>query len=112
MKDRYIYPAIFEYEAGHEIAVLFPDLDTATSGMDEEDALNSARELLGLVIYGLEEDGELIPTPSKLKKINCNANQKVVLIDIYMHPVRNEIIDLTVEKTFGTYGFEIKILFS
>ena len=30
--ERYIYPAIFTYEDGCEIAVEFPDLDTATSG--------------------------------------------------------------------------------
>lgn len=33
--ERYIYPAIFTYEDGCEIAVEFPDLDTATSGEDE-----------------------------------------------------------------------------
>ena len=36
--ERYIYPAIFTYEDGCEIAVEFPDLDTATSGEDENDA--------------------------------------------------------------------------
>ena len=45
--DRYFYPAIFTYAPGQEIAVDFPDLNSATSGTNEDDALISARELLG-----------------------------------------------------------------
>jgi len=40
-EDRYFYPAIFGYEDGQEISVVFPDLDVATSGIDEDDALKS-----------------------------------------------------------------------
>ena len=58
--DRYYYPAIFAYEPGEEIAVVFPDLNVATNGVDDKDALLSARELLGCVLNGLEEDNEPI----------------------------------------------------
>ena len=61
--ERYFYPAVFTYEPEQEIAVTFPDLDVATSGENEDDALISARELLGCVLYGLEEDKEDIPVP-------------------------------------------------
>ncbi len=96
IKDQYIYPAIFEYEVGQEIAVLFSDLDTATSGINEEDALGSARELLGLILYGLEEDGEFIPVPSKPEDLSLKNNQKIVLIDVNMTRVRKEVIELNV----------------
>ncbi|MFR7895195.1 MAG: type II toxin-antitoxin system HicB family antitoxin [Dysosmobacter sp.] len=62
--ERYFYPAVFSYAPDQEIAVTFPDLDVATSGTDDTDALLSARELLGCVLCGLEEeDGEDIPRP-------------------------------------------------
>ena len=61
--ERYFYPAVFSYAPDQEIAVTFPDLDVATSGTDDIDALLSARELLGCVLCGLEEDGEDIPAP-------------------------------------------------
>ena len=48
--DRYFYPAVFTYEPDQEIAVVFPDLDCATSGVNDDDALLSARELLGCVL--------------------------------------------------------------
>ena len=86
--DRYYYPAVFTYEDGQEIAVVFPDLDVATSGVDDQDALLSARECLGAVIMGLEEDGEAIPAPSRLSDINVDPNERVVLIDVFMPSVR------------------------
>lgn len=58
LPERYIYPAVFTYENGEEIAVVFPDLDVATSGENDADALASASELLGAVLYSMEEDGE------------------------------------------------------
>lgn len=87
-KDRYFYPAVFSYEEGQEIAVVFPDLDVATSGVDDDDALISARELLGITLYGMEEDGEDIPEPSPLKNIIPNQNERVVLVDVYMPAIR------------------------
>lgn len=87
-KDRYFYPAVFSYEEGQEIAVVFPDLDVATSGVDDDDALISARELLGITLYGMEEDGEDIPVPSPLKNIIPNQNERAVLVDVYMPAIR------------------------
>lgn len=97
--ERYFYPAIFVYEPEQEIAVLFPDLDVATSGVDEEDALLSARELLGCVLYGLEEDGEVIPHPTSLADIHQKENERVVLIDVYMPTVRMAQVNKAVNRT-------------
>ncbi len=82
--NHYVYPAIFSYEEGKEIAVDFPDLHAATSGMNEEDALLSAKELLHVVLKGLLEDGEDIPTPTPLPKVTLEKNEQVVLVDVYM----------------------------
>ncbi len=97
--DRYFYPAIFSYEKDKEIAVVFPDLDVATSGVDEDDALLSARELLGCVLFGLEEDGEEIPTPTQLKDIKLKNNERAVLVDVFMPSVRNANINKSVNRT-------------
>ena len=104
-KDRYFYPAVFTYEPGEEIAVVFPDLDCATSGIDDDDALVSARELLGCVLFGLEEDGEEIPEPSALAKVETEENERTVLIDVFMPSVRqaqnNESVNRTVTLPAG-----------
>ena len=98
-KDRYFYPAVFSYEPDQEIAVVFPDLDVATSGVDENDALLSARELLGIVLFGLEEDGEPLPQPSALSSIPLAANERSVLIDVYMPSVRMANVNKSVNRT-------------
>lgn len=98
--DVYVYPAVFSYEPGEsEIAVVFPDLNVATSGEDEVDALHMARELLGLVMYGLEEDGEDIPTPSHLKDIKASDNEIIALVDVFMPSVRMAEINRSVNRT-------------
>lgn len=86
--ERYIYPAVLTYEPEQEIAVVFPDLDAATSGTDELDALASARELLGVVMFGLEEDGEPIPSPSSIQSLHLNKNEAAVMVDVFMPSVR------------------------
>lgn len=97
--ERYFYPAVFTYEAGQEIAVVFPDLDCATSGNDDDDALLSARELLGCVLFGLEEDGEDIPDPTPLSQVKAGENERTVLIDVYMPSIRLAQVNRSVNRT-------------
>lgn len=97
--ERYFYPAVFTYEPGQEIAVVFPDLDCATSGTNDDDALLSARELLGCVMNGLEEDGEEIPVPTPLSKVKTEENERAVLIDVYMPSVRMAQMNKSVNRT-------------
>ncbi len=97
--ERYFYPAVFTYEEGQEIAVVFPDLDVATSGVNEDDALLSARELLGCVMFGLEEDGEKIPAPTALSALQLAENERGVLVDVYMPSVRMAQNNKSVNRT-------------
>lgn len=98
-EDRYFYPAVFTYEPDQHIAVTFPDLDVATSGENDDDALLSARELLGCVLFGLEEDGEAIPEPSPLKEVLVGRNEHTALVDVYMPSVRQAQSSKAVNRT-------------
>jgi len=97
--ERYFYPAIFTYAPGQEIAVEFPDLHCATSGLNDDDALLSARELLGCVLNGLEEDGEDIPAPTPLAQVQTQPDERAVLIDVYMPSVRQAAVNRSVSRT-------------
>lgn len=97
--DRYFFPAVFTYENDLEIAIEFPNLDVATCGKDDADALLSARELLGITLFGLEEDGEDIPTPAKLSALSLAPNQRAALIDVYMPAVRLAGVNKAVTRT-------------
>ena len=98
-QDRYFYPAIFTYEENQEIAITFPDFDVATSGENDDDALLSARECLGITIYGLEEDNESIPEPSALSSIKVNKNERAVLIDVFMPSIRMANVNKSINRT-------------
>lgn len=97
--ERYFYPAVFTYEPGQEIAVDFPDLKCATSGTNDDDAFLSARELLGCVLNGLEEDGVIIPDPTPLSEIEIQKNERAVLIDVYMPSIRMANVNRSVNRT-------------
>ncbi len=97
--DRCIYPAVLTYEKGQEIAVTFPDLNVATSGVDDNDALLSARELLGCVLYGMEEDGIAFPEPTPLSKVKLEAGENTALIDVYMPTIRLAQSNKAVNRT-------------
>ena len=88
LPDRYFYPAIFTYEEGKEIAVVFPDLNCATSGEDDTDALLSARELLSGRLVLMEQEGITIPPPTDLSMVESMKNERVVLVDAYMPTIR------------------------
>jgi hypothetical protein len=98
-KNNYIYPAVFTFEEGQEIAVLFPDFDVATSGVDEEDAFKSAKELLGLTLYSMEEDKEEIPQPSPINKLQLKKNQVSCLVDVFMPSIREAQNNRSVNRT-------------
>jgi predicted RNase H-like HicB family nuclease len=118
LPERYCYPAVFTYEDGEEIAVVFPDLKCATSGENDKDAWDSAKELLQLTMFGLEEDGEPIPEPSKIMDIQKEENETVALIEVYMPAVRAEQNSKSVNRTvtlpawMNAQAMEYKINFS
>ena len=100
MQDKYVYPAVFTYEDGYEIAVTFPDLPgCATSGEDESDALAMARDALGGHLWCLEKDGDEIPNPTRLCEVKYEANEQAALIDVYMPAVRLSQENRSVNRT-------------
>ena len=58
-----------------------------------------SRELLGCVLFGLEEDGEEIPAPTPLAEVETQPNERAVLIDVYMPSVRMAQVNRSVNRT-------------
>jgi len=99
MKNRYIYPAIIQQEDKSYI-ISFPDLENCfTFGDDLEDALNSAKDVLELYLYDMEQDNIHIPEASEIKNIKLSKNESIALIDVWMVPVRDKMENKSVKKT-------------
>lgn len=79
--SKYIYPAVFQKEDDC-ILVNFPDIKNCfTDGEDLADAMDAASDVLGTMIYGLEESGDSIPPASDIKDIVVqNENSFVSLV--------------------------------
>ena len=99
LKNDYIFPALFTYDADG-ITVEFPDLPGAiTAGDTEDEALLMAKECLELHLYGMEEDKDEIPNASHIINIEQNKNQAIVLIKANMRATRDEMNNKAVKKT-------------
>ena len=99
-QSRYIYPAVFTYEDGYEIAVTFPDFPgCATSGEDEQEALYMTRDALGGRLWCMEDDDEAFPEPTSIGDIALESNECVVLVDIFLPAVKLAQENKAVTKT-------------
>ena len=98
--DKYLYPAVFTFEEGYDIAVTFPDLPgCATSGEDEAEAFAMAREALGGHLWCMENDGDEIPAPTPIASVKTEKNEQAVLIDVFMPAVRLAQENKSVNRT-------------
>lgn len=98
-KNKYVYPAIFDY-ADDGISISFPDLPGCFScGDNDSDALAMAKEALGLHLWSLEHDGDPIPEPSAAISIKHERAQAVMLIEVWMPPIRERIDNRSVKTT-------------
>lgn len=99
MKDSYEFVAIFNY-AKDGISINFPDLPGCLSCAETTDeAIKNAEEVLGLVLYDMEQEKEEIPKPTPFEKVKCRSNEKAVIIRVWMPLVRNELDEQSVKKT-------------
>ncbi|QSQ10594.1 hypothetical protein H0A61_03004 [Koleobacter methoxysyntrophicus] len=98
-KDIYVFPAILtQYE--DNIGITFPDLPGCVSNaknMDE--AVKNAKEALALHLFGMEEDGIDIPSPSPIVGLKLDSNEIPLLVEVYMPLYRNAIESATVKTT-------------
>lgn len=101
MKDIYIYPAIFSYAAidddNGDILVEFPNLDGVfTFGSTPKEAHYRAKNCLESYLYWMEENGDVIPVPSKKNHIKLKENQAIEMIKVNMKLVRDEMYNKAV----------------
>lgn len=87
------YLAVFE-PTSDGYAVSFPDLPGCISyGSSFEQAQREAEDALGLHLYGMEKDGDLIPPPSATPAIDPDTAPGFLVgpVSVYPDMVRNEL---------------------
>jgi predicted RNase H-like HicB family nuclease len=98
--DRYIFPAIFEPGEKKGYTVSFPDLPGCiTEGDTMEEALHMAKEALELHLYGMEEDEDKIPNPSRPEELKVSEKSFISLVEVWMPVIRDEMENKAIKKT-------------
>lgn len=95
------YFAVFEQtQTGY--SVYFPDvLGVITVGSDLKEAVENAKEALGLHLWGMEKDGEVLPehTNPPFKDEDIDEESFIMPITVFMDIVKNEMENKAVKKT-------------
>ena len=76
------YPIILSKGKTH-IIVYVPDFDINTQGLDEPDAMEMARDAIGLIGIDMEDEHVALPAPSAIADVfSENENEIVTLVDV------------------------------
>lgn len=97
--NSYAYPAFFYYD-DDGISIEFPDLPGCLPCADTtEEAFHNAKEALGIHLFGMERDGDVIPAPTPVKELHPEEGGVVTLVDVFMPAVRDRVNNRAVKKT-------------
>ena len=75
------YPIVMRKGAKY-IIVFVPDFNINTQGTDYADAIEMARDAIGLMGIDMEDDGEPIPVPSDISAVSREHDGVVTLVDV------------------------------
>ena len=73
------------------IIVYVPDFNIITQGKDYTDAIEMARDAIGIMGIDMEDDKETLPTPSDLNNIIKEHEEDIItLVDVYFSEYRRK----------------------
>ncbi|AOH54557.1 pilus assembly protein HicB [Peribacillus muralis] len=99
---KYYFPAIFDpgTDGSEGYTITFPDLPGCiTEGSDLSESIRMAKDVLEGFLYGMEEDGETIPSPSTPSNIDVPLGGFVTIIEAWTDYIREEMENKAIKKT-------------
>ena len=98
---KYVYPAIFELNELGGYCVRFPNIQGGyTEGKDLADAIEMAQDVLCLMLYNHEKEGNIIPPPTPLYELEVPDGAFASLIGCdtgyYKRYFANKLVNKTV----------------
>ncbi len=101
LKDSYTFPAILYYDSDG-ISIDFPDLPGCMPcAHTTDEAVKNAREALGLHLWGMERDNDVIPEATPITDLELPKNAVPLMVDVFMPPIRARINNSFVKKTLS-----------
>ena len=91
------YPVILTPDEPGYI-VYIPDFDINTEGNNLTEAIEMARDAIGIVGIDMEDEKKALPEPSQIKNIKSNKNDIVTLVDVDFTSYRKQMDNRSVKK--------------
>ena len=92
-----VYPVVFTRLDDGYLAYV-PDLEINTQGNGFAEAIEMARDAIGVMGIDMEDDNKPIPEPSDLSQISYGMNEIVSIIDIDLTAYRRANEQRTVRR--------------
>lgn len=102
MKNSYPIVLIPE-EVGYTVYI--PDFEINTQGGDITEAIEMARDAIGLMGITLEDDGKVLPQPSGADSVGISGQEIVTLVDVDFTEYRRKNEIRTVKKNCTLPGW-------
>lgn len=83
-------------EVGYVVYV--PDFDINTEGDNLTEAIEMARDAIGIIGIDYEDDKKLLPVPTEFSKVEHKANEIVTLVDVDFTEYRKKNDTRTVRR--------------
>lgn len=76
-----VYPIVIT-KGEKYLVVYVPDFNINTQGKDVSEAMEMARDAIGIVGIDMQDEGEALPEPTALADVQCEAGDVVTLVDV------------------------------
>ena len=77
-----VYPIVLSRGTTH-ILVTVPDFGVTTQGQDVAEAIEMARDVIGLMGIDMQDDGEMLPAASEMSAVMTGSEDDIVtLVDV------------------------------
>ena len=96
-EERKAYPIVISKEEDGFYYVSIPDFDIATQGESIADAMEMARDAIGIMGIDYLDDGKVLPEPNT-KEVESGADDLVTLVDVDFAEYRKKVDNKAVKK--------------
>ena len=94
----YMYPAILKKHEDGTYFVRIIDLDVMTQGMDLQNAIHMAEDVICLRLIELQDNNQKLPNPTGIFSIDCDKHEVSTLVIADPDLYRKKQSTLTVKK--------------
>lgn len=76
------YPVVLSIEKDGSVFVSIPDFEINTQGKDIVEAIEMARDAIGIIGIDFEDEGKDLPNPSDVSEVESSKSDTITIVDV------------------------------